>query len=265
MRILFVGDLVGAPGRVMLERWLPKLREEYQPDGIIVNGENVATNGRGISRRRAQALLAMGVDFITTGNHIWDQRETAAYIFEEERLLRPANFPSSCPGKSVGFLTCGESTVAIINLQGRTLMRDSLECPFRSMETILTYVKTRTNIIFLDFHAEATSEKSAMGSFLDGQVSGIVGTHTHVQTADERVLPGGTAFISDLGSVCSVNSCIGFTKGPIIQRYLTQMPSRFEVDQDPPYVLSGAYIDVDRKTGQAIAIERIKIIDQNAI
>lgn len=265
LRILIIGDLVGVIGLTMLKRWMQKLVEQHSIDAVVVNGENVAAKGRGIHPNDAKAMLALGVKVITTGNHIWALREIYPYINTTPTLIRPANFPDGVPGKGFVQVEVKGTVVTVINLMGRTFFRETLSCPFKKADEIISAVRMRSPVILLDFHAEATSEKTAMGLYLDGKVSAVVGTHTHVQTADERVLPNGTAYITDLGSSGSVNSCLGVDSHSIIQRFITQMPYTFVVDLKPPYQLTGVVVEVDRTTGKAISIERIRVIDDQQI
>ena len=202
-----------------------------------------------------------GADVITTGNHIWARKEIYSYLAENNDVLRPANFPSACPGTGITTFKCAGLTVGVINLQGRIFMKEMVDCPFKAAESLLTYLKYKTNIIFVDFHAEATSEKLGMAYFLDGRVSAVVGTHTHVQTADERILPGGTAYITDLGMAGALNSMIGMKKESVLKTFLTQMPSKFEVDTNAPAIMCAVLIDIDKSTGKALKIERIQVID----
>jgi len=260
LRVLFLGDIVGITGRMIFKKHIARLREEKGIDAVIVNGENSA-HGRGITSRIVRFFKSHGVDVITSGNHIWHQKEIYSYLANNNDLLRPANFSSDCPGVGVTTFECKGYKIGIINLQGRVFMRDLIACPFRTAESILTYLKNKTNIIFVDFHAEATSEKLALSYFLDGQISGFVGTHTHIQTADERVLPGGSAHITDLGMSGSLNSMLGMKKEPIMQQFRDQMPIRFVVDTRPPMYMTGALIDVNPQTGKALSIERINIVD----
>jgi metallophosphoesterase (TIGR00282 family) len=261
IRIMFFGDLVGPSGLAMFHRWAPRLKEKHNIDMIVVNGENTASNGRGISPEIVDELSQSGASVITSGNHVWANKKIYTCLEESGVLLRPANYPSSCPGKGYTFVDIGGTTIAVINLQGRVFMHENLDCPFRTIESLLTMVRHRTNIIFVDFHAEATSEKKALGAFLDGKISGIVGTHTHVQTADERVMPGGTAYITDLGCVAAQNSALGVQSSIIIERFLTQMPVFFKLEKHGPMELNAAWIEVDVETGKALAIERITILD----
>jgi metallophosphoesterase (TIGR00282 family) len=262
IRVLFLGDVVGPLGRHMVQKHLHALRQKYEIDAVVLNGENSA-DGKGITPRIARFFRQHKVDVITTGNHIWAKKEIYQYLNENKDILRPANFPSSCPGTGVTTITLGSGhTMGIINLQGRVFMHQHVDCPFRTAESLLTYLKTKTSLIFVDFHAETTSEKMGLACFLDGKVSGIVGTHTHVQTADERILPKGTAFITDIGMSGALNSMIGMQIEPIVATFLTQMPHRFLVEQQGPALLTGVWIEADPNTGRAHTIERIKIIDQ---
>lgn len=264
LRILFLGDIVGTTGRVLFQKHIANLREELKIDALIVNGENSA-HGKGITTKIMRFFKHNGVDVVTSGNHIWKQRDIYSYLNEHKDLLRPENYPSSCPGTGVTLFNCRGYDIGVINLQGRIFMRENIDCPFKAAETALSYLKTRTNIIFIDFHAEATSEKIGLGFYLDGKISGLVGTHTHIQTADERILPFGTAYISDLGMAGSLNSMIGMKKDVVISHLLTQMPTKFEVETTAPYILTGAYIDVDPATGKAVNIQRVKIVDNQEL
>ena len=265
LRFLLIGDLIGKAGCTMFSKWAPRLKEKYKIDTIIVNGENSADNGRGITPPIANFIFESGASVITSGNHIWGHKNIYNYINEEERLIRPANYPSSCPGKGFKILNVEGHEVAVVSLQGRVFMSDQTDCPFKTMESILSYIKTRTNIILVDFHAEATSEKEGMGSFLDGKVSAALGTHTHVQTADEKILPNGTAYISDLGFCGAVNSMLGMQTEAILNKLITSMPSRFKVELNGPMVLTGAWVEIDISTGKALKIERVNIIDDEII
>lgn len=262
IRILCVGDLVGAPGRAMFQKYVPRLRTERAIDIVMVNGENSAHDGRGITPRVVESLKHNGADVVTSGNHIWDKKDIYAYLDQNTDLIRPANFPQGVPGVGITTITTARGhTVGFMNMQGRIFMREQVACPFRTADSILTYLRSKTSIIIVDFHAEATSEKLGFGYYLDGRVSGVVGTHTHVQTADARILPGGTAYISDLGMAGSLNSMIGMTKEPILRQFLTQMPVKFVVDTAVPLVLNGVIITVDSTTGKALEIEPIALYD----
>ena len=257
--ILCLGDLVGEPGRKMLEKHLPLLKEKYKPTLIIANGENSA-HGKGITPNIMEWFKKEGVDVVTSGNHIWDKKEIYPYMMHNTDLLRPANFPSECPGVGMTIVRKGAVSFGIINLQGRTFMRQHLACPFKTIDSLLTYVKHHAKIIIVDMHAETTAEKLAMGYYLDGRVSLVCGTHTHVQTADERILPGNTAYITDLGMAGALNSMIGMEKENMIKALINQMPTKFEVDDKPPFVMSGIAVTVS-SDGKASHIERIYIVD----
>jgi 2',3'-cyclic-nucleotide 2'-phosphodiesterase len=261
VRIILVGDVTGPIGRIMFQKHIGRLKQEYHADAVIVNGENSSNTGRGITSRIAKFFRHNGADLITSGNHIWAMKEIYSYLDDHTDLLRPANFPSGCPGKGVGVFEVDGINIGVMNLQGQIYMSQHVDSPWRSAESLLTYLRPKTNIIICDFHAEATSEKVAMGYFLDGKVSAVVGTHTHIQTADDRILPKGTAYITDLGMTGSLNSFIGMKPEPIMQKFLTQMPHRFEVDTSSPVVLCGAMIEIDTATGRATHIERIRVID----
>lgn len=261
IRVLLIGDVVGATGRAMFQKHANRLKKEYAAQALIVNGENSSSRGRGITERIVRFFKHNGADVITSGNHIYAVKEVYSYLDQDHTILRPANFPHGAPGVGVTTFLCDGLLIGVMNLQGRVFMREHVDCPFRTAESILTYLRHKTNIIFLDFHAETTSEKNGLAYYLDGKISGFVGTHTHVQTADERVLPGGTAYITDLGMVGSLNSMLGMKKEPIINNFLTQLPTRFEVDNSVPVVLSGVCIEVNRTTGKAVSIERIRVVD----
>ncbi len=263
IRFLILGDVVGPVGRVMFQKHAPRLKRELKADVLIVNGENSSNNGRGITSKIVHFFKHNGADLITSGNHIFAAKEIYKYLDENDDLLRPANFPSDCPGKGVVVFEVNGIKIGVMNIQGQVFMREFVYHPFRTAESLLTFLRPQTKIIICDFHAETTSEKIAMGFFLDGKVSAVVGTHTHVQTADERILPDGTAFITDLGMAGSLNSLIGMKKGPIMRRVMIQMPSRFEVETTSPVVMSGVVIDVDTTTGLAQNIERIRIVDED--
>lgn len=265
IRVLFIGDVVGEPGQALIARHLPEIKRKHAIDMIILNGENSSNQGRGITPKIAQSFYANGVDVITTGNHIWFRREIYPYLDEQPHLLRPANFPAGAPGRGVTTVSIKGHTVAVINLQGRVFMRELVECPLKAADSLLAYLRDKTNLIFVDYHAEATSEKAGLAYYLAGRVSGVVGTHTHVQTADERIIPGGTGFITDLGMVGSLDSMLGMQKDTIIQHFLTQLPVKFTVETRPPYVLSGVIMEVDTQTGQTIKIDRLRLIDEQPL
>lgn len=261
MRILFVGDVVGSPGRDMVKEYVPKLKEKYRPTLTIINGENAA-GGRGITEVIYRSFLEVGAQAVTLGNHSWDNREIFEFIDKAKYLVRPANFPEEVPGKGITYVKINQDEVAIINLQGRTFM-PAIDCPFKKADELVEEARKRTPFIFVDFHAEATSEKQAIGWYLDGRISAVVGTHTHVQTADERILPGGTAYISDVGMTGPYDGILGVERDAVLKRFLTALPSRFEVPKEGRTQLSAVMIDLDKKTGNAKKIERILINDDH--
>ncbi len=257
MRLLFIGDIVGRQGRDMLERSLPRIKQEYQPNMIIVNGEN-SSGGKGISNKVVRFLFEQGVSGITLGNHTWDNKEIFEFIQNETKVIRPANYPEGTPGLGYTYIRYNDIEVGLVNIMGRTFL-PAIDCPFRAMDRILEEMHKRTKIILVDFHAEATSEKLAMGWYLDGKVSATVGTHTHVQTADERVLPNGSAYITDVGMTGPMNGILGVEREAVIRKFLTQLPVRFEVASDDRMQLNAVVIDINRSTGKATAIKRIFI------
>jgi 2',3'-cyclic-nucleotide 2'-phosphodiesterase len=255
LKILFIGDVVGRPGRQILSERLDRLIDLHQVDFVIVNAENAAA-GFGLTPDIANELLDLPVDVLTTGNHVWDKKELFPYLERQERLLRPANYPPGLPGSgSCIYATSAGLPVAVLNLEGRVFM-NNLDCPFRAADALVEELRRHTPVIFVDFHAEATSEKAALGCYLDGRVSAVVGTHTHVQTADERILPGGTAYMTDAGMTGSLDAVIGIRKELAIERFLTQLPVRFEVAKKDP-VLCGVLVTVDEQSGRALAVQRI--------
>lgn len=257
MRVLMVGDVVGKPGRQVLGRELGRLIGEYKIDFVIANGENAA-GGNGITRAVAEELFDYGVNVITMGNHVWDKKELVDYIETEPRIIRPANYPPGTPGKGYGIFNVGDGeTLAVINLAGRVFM-DQLDCPFRSVKEILRQTINSTINIIVDFHAEATSEKGAMGYWLDGQVSAVCGTHTHVQTADAKILPKGTAFITDVGMTGPSNSVLGIAPDLIVEKFVTQMPVKFQLAKGPAQ-FNGVVIEINSINGLACSIESINL------
>jgi metallophosphoesterase (TIGR00282 family) len=255
VKILFIGDVVGEPGRRAVKVLAPILRERHRIDLIIANGENSA-GGSGITVNTANELFASGVDIITSGDHLWDQKEVIQLLSSEPRFVRPLNYPSECPGQGIAyFQATGLPRVAILNAQGRTFMPD-LENPFRALSAEIPKVRAVAPIIFLDMHAEATSEKIAIARMLDGKVSAVVGTHTHVQTADEQIFPGGTAFLCDAGFTGPHESILGREITPIIERFMTNQPRRFGVAGNRIF-LQGALIEVENSSGRALGIQRI--------
>lgn len=261
MKLLFIGDVVGSLGRDMVKEYLPKLKEKYHPHITVINGENAA-GGRGITEKIYRSFLESGAQAVTLGNHTWDNRNIFEFIDEAKYLVRPANFPEGAPGEGLRFLKVNQQEVAIINLQARTFM-PALDCPFQKAEELVLEAQKRTPIIFMDFHGEATSEKQAMGWYLDGKVSAVVGTHTHVQTSDNRILPKGTAYISDVGMTGPYDGILGMGKEAVIHKFLTSLPVRFEVPKDGRTLLSAVLIDIDDMTGKANKIERILINDDH--
>jgi 2',3'-cyclic-nucleotide 2'-phosphodiesterase len=257
MRILFIGDIVGKPGRRAVHELLPDLISSYQIDFVIANGENAAA-GFGITRDIVEDLFECRIDVLTMGNHVWDKKEILDFMADYESLIRPANYPGSALGQgSVVMPSIKGYHVGVINLMGRVFM-NPLECPFRTAEQEIEKIRKRTKIILVDMHAEATSEKIAMGWFLDGKVTAVVGTHTHVQTADDRILPGGTAYITDVGMTGPFDSVIGTRKELVLERFLTQIPNKFEVAKGDVR-LQAVMIDVDERTGRALSIERLSL------
>ena len=256
MNILMVGDVFGESGRAAIAKHVPALRQQHAIDFCVVNIENAA-NGFGVTPLIARQALEQGADVLTSGNHIWDKKEIVEYITKENLLLRPANFPAGTPG--VGYVTvkAGAHKVAVLNLMGRVFM-NPIDCPFRKADDIIPELRKDTPIVLVDMHCEATSESQAMGWYLDGRVSAVVGTHRHVQTADERVLPGGTAYITDLGMTGPTEGVIGVDRDLILQRFLSQMPMRFEPAKGPA-ALHGVIIVVDPETGRASDIRRLRV------
>ena len=256
LRLLFLGDVFGEPGRRAVADFIPRLKDEAHVDFVVVNGENSA-GGRGITPKLAIALMRAGAAVVTSGDHIWDQSEIVEYMATEPRLLRPINYPPETPGQGSVVLETAKGPVAVINAQGRTFTQPPLENPFLALDAAVARLRAETPVIFVDFHAEATSEKVAMGWHLDGRVSAVVGTHTHVQTADERVLPGGTAFLCDAGMCGPEDSVIGSRVEPVLHRFRTSMPARFLVAHGAVLVC-GACIDIDTATGRAVSIVRVR-------
>lgn len=259
MKILYIGDIMGEPGRRAVARLVPRLVAQRRIDIVIGNGENVA-GGFGITPDLAEELFKAGLSAITTGNHAWDKREILDYFPRERRLLRPANYPDGVPGQgSVVVQTAGGEEVGVLQLMGRAYM-PTLDCPFQVAKRELAQLRKRVAAVVVDMHAEATSEKMAMGHFLDGEATAVVGTHTHVQTADEQILPRGTAYLTDIGMTGPLHGVIGVKKELAIEKFLTGMPRRFEVAPGP-VVFCAALIDVDARIGKALSIERIRILD----
>ena len=260
LRLLFLGDIVGKPGRELIRKGLSSLIEHYEVDIVVANAENAAA-GRGITREIGDALLGWGVDVMTSGNHIWSQREAIDYIGAEARLLRPANFPAGVPGNGSYLARTGTGRpVGVINVMGRVFMQE-LDNPFKRVLEEVEAMRARTRVILVDFHAEATSEKIAMGWHLDGKVTAVIGTHTHVQTADEQILPGGTAYLTDAGMTGPHDGVIGVEKGPILDRFQRGMPVRMETASGNPR-LNGILIAANEETGKAVSVRRISLSAQ---
>ncbi|HWP42381.1 MAG TPA: TIGR00282 family metallophosphoesterase [Blastocatellia bacterium] len=256
MKAIIIGDIVGRPGRQVLSQTLRELIERHETEFVVANVENAA-GGAGIIPRVGEEILSAGVDVMTSGNHIYDKKEVFNYIETEPRLLRPANYPPETPGRGlwIGATACG-TPVAVINVQGRVFM-PATDCPFRTVDRLIDEVRSRASVIIVDHHAEATSEKWALGRYLDGKVSVVVGTHTHVQTADEQILPGGTAYITDLGMTGPHDGIIGVESNLVLTRFLRGLPSRLEPAAGDP-ILHGVVVEIDERTGKAVSIVRVK-------
>jgi hypothetical protein len=248
--LLAIGDIIGKPGRQAIQKLLPELKEQHSPDLVIANGENVA-GGIGLTSITARELLEAGVNVITSGNHIWAHKEIIPYLDSEMPILRPLNYPPGVPGR--GYIIRGRAMV--VNLMGRTFMGD-LDCPFRAMDKLLAELKDKPPVIIVDFHAEATSEKMALGRYLDGRVSAVLGTHTHVGTIDAQILSGGTAYVTDIGMTGPMDSVIGDDAEAVIQRFLTAIPHRLSVGKGK-IIFNAMLVEIDDNTGKALNIERI--------
>ena len=260
MKILFIGDVVGAPGRRILKSMVARVRHEGTVHAIIVNGENAAA-GNGITSTLADEMFDYGIDAMTLGDHVWDQKEVGSYLDKERRIVRPLNLPRGCPGRGWTSVPTEFGPLHIVSLLGRVFMDYPYESPFAAMDDLLAGPLPRNGITLVDFHAEATSEKICMGWYLDGRVSAVVGTHTHVQTSDARILPQGTAYITDLGMTGPRDSVIGRDVVPVTQRFTTSIPARFEVAGGPA-VIEGALITLNRTTGKATSIASFREIEE---
>lgn len=257
MKVLFIGDIVGKSGRQAVSALLPNLVSRYKIDTVIANGENIA-GGFGITEKTASELFNAGVHIVTTGNHVWDKKEAVSYLPKENRILRPVNYPSGTPGTGIAVHTTPDKgKIAVINISGRVFM-NTLDCPFRAGKNEVEKIRESVKIILIDFHAEATSEKIAFGYYMDGSISAVIGTHTHVQTADEKILPGGTAYITDVGMTGPQISVIGIEKEQIIERFLSHMPRKYDVAGGPG-ILSAVVIEIDEKSGRATGIQRLQL------
>ena len=257
MKVIIIGDIVGRPGRRILTATLKKLKEQHETEFVVANVENAA-EGAGLVPKVGDEILAAGVDVMTSGNHIFDKKEVIQYIENQPRLLRPANYAPDAPGRGLWLGSTDSGTpVAVINVQGRIFMPPS-DCPFRAADRLLAEIGNRASVIIVDHHAEATSEKLAMGRYLDGRVSVVVGTHTHVQTADEQVMPGGTAYITDLGMTGPYDSVIGVQAQLVITRFVRGLPLRYQTASENPQ-LHGVVVDIDERTGKAVSIVRLQV------
>lgn len=254
INILFIGDIVGKPGLEMVQTWLPSLETKYKADIIIANGEN-ASDGKGFTEKEAKILFGLNVKVVTGGNHTWDKHQSQEFLKVEKRSLRPLNYPKGTYGNGFYVADTDKGKVAVVNLQGRSFMQP-IDCPFRTADWIVSKLRQETKVIFLDFHAEATAEKLAMVNYLDGKISLLVGTHTHIQTADERIFPNGTGYITDVGMTGPYDSIIGMKTDAAINRFLFQTPQKYLTATGSPH-LCGVFARVDTETGNTIEIERI--------
>ncbi|MFP4481417.1 MAG: TIGR00282 family metallophosphoesterase [Thermovirgaceae bacterium] len=260
MKILFVGDIMGKPGRKIVRNLLPEINKDFGPfDFKIANAENAA-GGFGLTEKVMYELFGMGFDCLTSGNHIWDKKEFLPVLDGEKRVLRPANYPPGCQGIGQAVFPAGGAKIAVLNLQGRVFMTP-IDCPFRKADEILE--KLDKPVVIVDFHAEATSEKKALGLYLDGRVSCVIGTHTHVQTADEQILPKGTAFITDVGMTGGQAGVIGMDKESVFHRFLTGTPAKFDVSRDDVSV-KGLVVEIDEASGRALEVKRISMEEEPA-
>lgn len=256
MKVLFVGDIVGGPGRMAMARVATRYKADHRADIVIANAENSAA-GRGITAALAEELFAGGADVLTMGDHVWDQKQTVPYFDQEPRMVRALNLPPGCPGKGAFTIQTPAGPLTVVQLMGRTFMNATADCPFRTIDAWLKKHAAQSKMIIVDMHAEATSEKVAMGKFLDGRVSAVLGTHTHIQTADEAVSAKGTAYMTDLGMTGPCDSVIGRTTDAILERFITGMPTKFEIASGDVR-LHGALLTLDPATGKALKIKRIE-------
>lgn len=260
LNILFLGDIIGSYGRAVVRQLLPRLKQEFSLDLVIANGENSA-HGYSITEKIYREFLELGIDALTMGNHVWEKREIVNKISELSQIVIPANYPPGVPGRDVVYLEAAGHQVAVVNFLGRVFMQ-CLDCPFQTADKLLPKIREKTPIIIADLHAEATSEKYAFGYYLDGRVSAVLGTHTHVQTADERILAGGTAFIADVGMVGGEDSVIGMKKEQILKRFITQLPEKFEPQDNGPGLFNAVFLRIDSQNGKALEIRRIKEVTE---
>ena len=254
INILFIGDIVGKPGMDVVQTWLPGLIQKYKADVVIANGEN-DSDGKGCTAKEGKILFDLGVHVITGGNHTWDKHQSQDYLKIEPRVLRPLNYPKGTYGNGYCLVETKKGNVAVLNMQGRTFMQ-SIDCPFRTAEWIVSKLKAETNVIIMDFHAEASAEKIAMAYFLDGKVSAVIGTHTHVQTCDERIFPNGTGYITDAGMTGPYESVIGMKTTAAINRFIYQTPQKYETAENDVHIC-GFFLKVDPETGKTVELERI--------
>lgn len=262
MKVVFIGDIVGNVGRDTVKRLLPWIREKYQPHFIIANGENAA-GGRGINAAITRELFDWGVHGITMGNHTWDNRDIFEFIEDESRMVRPANLAPETPGRGSMIVRAGGKELGVVNLIGRTFLPPA-ECPFRAADELLADIRRQTKCVLVDFHAEATSEKIAMGWYLDGRASLVVGTHTHVQTNDERILPEGTAYVTDAGMTGPRDGVLGMDRETVVRKFLNGLPARFTVAEGK-WGMSGVFVDIDETTGKAAVVKLIRVDEDSWI
>ncbi len=254
LHILFIGDIVGKPGMDLVQTWLPGLIQKYKADIVIANGEN-SSDGKGCTVKEGKILFDLGVHVITGGNHTWDKHQSQDYLKIEPRALRPMNYPKGTYGNGYFIVDTKKGKVAVLNMQGRTFMQ-SIDCPFRTAEWVVPRLKSETNVIIMDFHAEASAEKIAMAYFLDGKVSAVIGTHTHVQTSDERIFPNGTGYITDVGMTGPYESVIGMKTTAAINRFIYQTPQKYETAENDVHIC-GFFLKVDPESGKTVELERI--------
>jgi len=260
LKIFFFGDIFGKPGRQAIKKALPDLKKKYQPDLILANAENLA-HGRGVTASTLDEMSKAGIDLFTSGNHVWDKKDAWQILNKKNaNLLRPANYPAGAAGQGEKIIKLGINSLLVVNLIGRVFFREDFDCPFRTIDNILEkYKRTKLGAIIIDFHAEATSEKVALGHYLDGKISALIGSHTHVQTADEKILSQGTAYITDIGMSGPADSVIGLDKNIIIQNFLSQINQSAEIPESGPAQINGVYLEINPKTQKAVRIERINM------
>jgi metallophosphoesterase (TIGR00282 family) len=258
VNFLIIGDVIGKPGRHAVHNCMARIKADYSVDFVVANGENLA-NGSGIQPDTFRQILETGVDVVTTGNHVWSKKEVREILGKDSRLLRPHNYPSENPGTGLGIYDCKGVPVAVLNLMGRVFMYP-IDCPFKAADKALEQLQGKAKIVLVDMHCDATSEKRAMGWHLNGRVTSVTGSHTHIMTADEEILPGGTAYLTDIGMSGSPNSVIGVKKELVLQKFITGAPVRFEVSEELPYLFQAVVITADKETGKATKIERIRQI-----